>query len=436
MLTQKNGKTTVYSLFSFLILILVSTITMFSCAPSKPMTETAAPAAIEEPQLSLEEQRLKMAEGLNAALTGAARYVVSKPNFCLVLNPDPTWYDQPEWTGGCDENGFASGEGILTWSYKDANLAGRSAMFSGRLDKGAMGEGKIEGFSVDAQRLEAFREDQRLEAMGEKELEASRLIKSKPPQKQERLELAGSLNQTLTGKGKWMVDEMNYCLVWNPNPVSVEMDSKYRQDYVTWLGKCDEDGYASGYGVLTWYYGDENVAEDEETGTMEKGNFVGPFKAVYVIGDGATASTYKGQVIIDPETGGGMMHGRGLYTWASGDYYEGEYKNNKRDGYGKMVFKNPPRPTMAGYWKDDQFVQAAAPPETGAGACAAEFLLEIPGYPDSSETVYEYRCLGINEGKSVGCKQVVMIDGTRGWECGDAMTTDRQQTADAACGCY
>ena len=29
------------------------------------------------------------------------------------------------------------------------------------------------------------------------------------------------------------------------------------------------------------------------------------------------------------------MHGRGLFIWASGQSYEGEYKNNKRNGFGQ-----------------------------------------------------------------------------------------------------
>ncbi|MFH1139975.1 MAG: hypothetical protein V1816_28170 [Pseudomonadota bacterium] len=433
MFTQE--KTRIAFIFYFFIVVVLAA-GLISCAPSKPKPEAPEPAAQEAPALSLEQAREQRAAELNAGLAGTTRYVVSKPNFCLVLNPDPSWYGQADWSGGCDDDGFAQGEGTLTWSYMNPNLADRSAIFAGRLDKGVMAEGKMTGFSVDVQRLADFQEEQRRTAAGEKEVEVSRLIKSQPPEKQDRLDVAGRLNATLAGKGRWMVDEMNYCLVWNPNPVAAEKDSKYKEDYVTWLGKCDVDGYASGHGILTWYYGEKNVAEDEETGTMEKGNFVGTYKAVYLIGDGAKASKYQGEVVIDPKTGSGMMQGRGVYTWAGGDYYEGEYRDNKREGYGKMVFKNPPRPTMAGYWKDDQFIKASPPPESSAGPCEAQFVIEIPGYPDAADTLFEYRCAGPNEDKSVGCKQVVMMDGTTGWSCGDAMAADRQQAANAACGCF
>jgi len=34
------------------------------------------------------------------------------------------------------------------------------------------------------------------------------------------------------------------------------------------------------------------------------------------------------------------MHGVGLYTWADGKLFVGEYKENKKDGYGIYKFKS------------------------------------------------------------------------------------------------
>lgn len=33
-----------------------------------------------------------------------------------------------------------------------------------------------------------------------------------------------------------------------------------------------------------------------------------------------------------------MMHGKGVYIWPDEAVYEGEFKNNKRHGYGKLTY--------------------------------------------------------------------------------------------------
>ena len=32
------------------------------------------------------------------------------------------------------------------------------------------------------------------------------------------------------------------------------------------------------------------------------------------------------------------MHGKGVYTWKDGRKYEGEYKNDKKDGHGIYIW--------------------------------------------------------------------------------------------------
>ena len=44
--------------------------------------------------------------------------------------------------------------------------------------------------------------------------------------------------------------------------------------------------------------------------------------------------------------------GQGTYRWASGVYYEGEWKNGMREGEGKMVY---PDSTVTGIWKEDKY---------------------------------------------------------------------------------
>ena len=45
----------------------------------------------------------------------------------------------------------------------------------------------------------------------------------------------------------------------------------------------------------------------------------------------------------------------GVSTWANGDKYVGEHKNNKRNGQGKYIFKDGRK--LVGLFKDGQFVR-------------------------------------------------------------------------------
>ena len=36
----------------------------------------------------------------------------------------------------------------------------------------------------------------------------------------------------------------------------------------------------------------------------------------------------------------GKRHGRGIYTWANGDIYNGTFIENARTGNGRMAYKN------------------------------------------------------------------------------------------------
>jgi hypothetical protein len=56
---------------------------------------------------------------------------------------------------------------------------------------------------------------------------------------------------------------------------------------------------------------------------------------------------YEGQFIK------GLPNGTGTYRWASGIYYEGEWKNGLREGEGKMVY---PDSTVTGFWKEDRYM--------------------------------------------------------------------------------
>jgi hypothetical protein len=53
----------------------------------------------------------------------------------------------------------------------------------------------------------------------------------------------------------------------------------------------------------------------------------------------------------------GMPNGKGVYHWANGSVYEGQWLNGTRDGNGKMVFHLADRDSVvSGYWKNDKYI--------------------------------------------------------------------------------
>ena len=52
------------------------------------------------------------------------------------------------------------------------------------------------------------------------------------------------------------------------------------------------------------------------------------------------------------------MHGLGLYKYANGDTYQGEFKAGKRHGRGKKTVAATGE-TITGLWSEDKFVKAA-----------------------------------------------------------------------------
>jgi hypothetical protein len=48
----------------------------------------------------------------------------------------------------------------------------------------------------------------------------------------------------------------------------------------------------------------------------------------------------------------GMPNGKGIYKWANGTYFEGQWKNGLKEGFGKMVYKDS---SVTGYWKNDKY---------------------------------------------------------------------------------
>ena len=44
------------------------------------------------------------------------------------------------------------------------------------------------------------------------------------------------------------------------------------------------------------------------------------------------------------------MNGKGVTSWSDGRYYEGEYADDKKQGYGKFIW--PDGKEFIGYWKN------------------------------------------------------------------------------------
>src|SRR5262245_61361564 len=81
------------------------------------------------------------------------------------------------------------------------------------------------------------------------------------------------------GKAGWVVDSRKGCWLWNADPQPNET--------VTWSGACGPDGRATGKGTAEWFL------------------------------DGKPDGRYEG------ELRDGKLHGRGVYTWTTGNVYDG-----------------------------------------------------------------------------------------------------------------
>lgn len=103
--------------------------------------------------------------------------------------------------------------------------------------------------------------------------------------------------------------------------------------------------------VLMLLYGSFVNGQQSECKVLKagiSGTYAGECKKGLAHGQGIAQGTdrYEGNFIK------GLPAGKGTYKWASGVYYEGEWKNGMREGEGKMVY---PDSTVTGLWKEDTY---------------------------------------------------------------------------------
>jgi hypothetical protein len=98
-----------------------------------------------------------------------------------------------------------------------------------------------------------------------------------------------------TAAGAWLADAKSGCKVWDGVPEPGES--------VSWDGPC-KDGVTDGSGTLLWFK------------------------------DGVSTGSYVGERVA------GKAEGHGVYTWSSGDRYDGNWKDDVPDGKGTYTWKN------------------------------------------------------------------------------------------------
>lgn len=116
------------------------------------------------------------------------------------------------------------------------------------------------------------------------------------------------------------------------------------------IGWCEFEDKTKGYSYkgetshnLTGEYG---LCNNYKNGNIYEGEWLNNRKEGYGIETFANKSVYQG------EFHKGFKHGIGKYKWSDGSIYEGELVNNSLEGYGIIKFKGGTY--CAGIWKDNQ----------------------------------------------------------------------------------
>lgn len=105
----------------------------------------------------------------------------------------------------------------------------------------------------------------------------------------------------------------------------------------------------------------------------------------------------------------GLPEGKGKYTWANGSFYDGEWKNGKREGMGKMVSGDT---VVNGYWKADLYKGAMKMPSYAITLSRNVARFSIIKSVESGNGVLVKIMLGGNENSEVEDLSLAYTSGT------------------------
>ena len=102
------------------------------------------------------------------------------------------------------------------------------------------------------------------------------------------------------------------------------------------FGQCVSGDCKNGYGTYIWASGDKYEGQWKDYKKDGQGTYTS-----------ASGAKYKGQWKDD------KSHGQGTYTSSSGDKYEGQWKDDNKSGQGTYTWASGDK--YEGQWKDDKF---------------------------------------------------------------------------------
>jgi hypothetical protein len=140
--------------------------------------------------------------------------------------------------------------------------------------------------------------------------------------------LALSLAVTEARAGDWISVDGRDCAIWNPDP--------YEGQKVRWSAKC-EGGKAVGIGVAQWYVAERppDLCECSFIAGKAEGS------GIYRWADG---------VLYVGDFKGGLMMGQGYLKYPDGETYRGGIKNGMPHGKGQVMY--PDETIFEGEFRD------------------------------------------------------------------------------------
>ena len=110
------------------------------------------------------------------------------------------------------------------------------------------------------------------------------------------------------------------------------------------FAECIKGDCNNGNGIYTYANGSKYVGEWKDGKENGQGTYTWVSENTWFNGN-----KYVG------EYKDGKLHGQGTYTWANGNKYIGEFKDDKRNGLGTYTFANGT--VDKGIWKNNKLIE-------------------------------------------------------------------------------